>query len=165
MKGRPLPDDFGIDTRVLDFFRGDPGIVIGGHVTNTVAAGLDRVHFDAGQIGQQIRHVIQLGPVELDVLPRGEMAVAAVVCPGDLCQHAHLRGRQCAVGDGDPQHIGVELAIQPVHQAQRFELVFGQRAAEAPGHLAAKLVDPFADQRVIEFVVTIHGSFSLPDVG
>ena len=91
MKGGPLPDDFGIDTGVLDLFRRGAGIVIGGHIANAIAAGLDRVHLDAGQIGQQVRYLIQFGPVVLDVLPCGEMAVATVVCPGDLCQHAHLR--------------------------------------------------------------------------
>ena len=84
------------------------------------------------------------------------MAVAAVVAPRHVRQHAHLLRRQRAVGDRDPQHVGVELQIDAVHQAQELELVLGQLAGEAAAHLVAKLGDALVDQRLIEFVVAVH---------
>ena len=80
----------------------------------------------------RVRQLFELDPVELDVLPGGEMAVAAVVAARDMRQHAHLLRRQRAVGDGDPQHVGVQLQIDAVHQPQRLELVLGQFAGQPP---------------------------------
>ncbi len=48
------------------------------------------MHADLGEIGQRIRQLGELDPVELDVLPRGEMAVAAVVAARDMRQRPHL---------------------------------------------------------------------------
>ena len=108
----------------------------------------------------RVRHLVELDPVELDVLPGGEVAVAAVVAARDMREHAHLLGRQRAVGNGDPQHVGVELQIDAVHQPQRLELVLGQLAGQPPRHLVAELGDALGDQRAVEFVVEIHRSGS-----
>ena len=54
------------------------------------------------------------------------------------------RGFERAVGDGDPQHVGVELQIDAVHQPERLELVLGQLAGDAPLDLVAELRDPLA---------------------
>ncbi len=51
------------------------------------------MHVVRGQPVENIRHALQLNPVELDVLPRGEVPVATVVHPGDMCQRAHLYRR------------------------------------------------------------------------
>ena len=80
-------------------------------------------------------------PVILDILPRREMAVAAVVFVGDVAEHAHLGGVERAIGDGDTQHVGVELQVQAVHQPQRPELVFRQAAVEPAAYLVAELGD------------------------
>jgi hypothetical protein len=72
--------------------------MIGRDVADAIAARLQRVHLDGGEIGQDVRHVDQLRPVELDVLPRGEMAVALVVFARDVGEHAQLPRRQRAVG-------------------------------------------------------------------
>jgi len=96
------------------------------HIADAVAAGLDSVHFDRGQIQQNVRRIGQCRPVILNVLPGREMAVAAIIFPGDVRQHAHLAAREGAIGHGHPQHIGVELEIEAVHQAQRLELIFRQ---------------------------------------
>ena len=72
---------------------------------------------------------------------RGEMAEAAIVAPRDMGEHAQLPRRQRAVGDGDAQHIGVKLQIEPVHQPQRLELVLataGRRGGGAPGRDIAR---------------------------
>ena len=77
------------------------------------------MHLDLGQRVEDVGHVAQLRPVELDVLPGGEMAVAVVPAVGDHRQLAQLPRVQRAVGDRDAQHVGVELQIEAVHQPQR----------------------------------------------
>jgi hypothetical protein len=100
--------------------------------------------------------VFQFDPVELDVLARGEVAIAAVVLAGDVREHAHLRGRQQAVGHGDAQHVGVALHVQAVLQAQRQEFGFGQLIVDAALYLVAVLGDAFLDDEVVVLVVAIH---------
>ena len=60
------------------------------------------------------------------------------------------------VRDGDSQHVGVQLQVNPVHQSQWAELLFGQLAREPSRHLIAKLRDPLRDEGVIEFIVAVH---------
>ena len=59
----------------------DTGPLVRGDVAGVVARGLHGVNADFGQIRQRVRQFGELDPVELDVLPGGEMAVAAVVAP------------------------------------------------------------------------------------
>ena len=139
MQRRPLAQDLGIGPRIGDLVGGGAGKMVGGDVADAVAGGLDGVHLDAGEVGEDGRHVRQRRPVELDVLARGEMAVAPVVVAGDVAEHAQLLRVQRAVGDGDAQHIGVQLQIDAVHQAQRLELVFGDLAGKAAVDLVAEL--------------------------
>ena len=113
-----------------------------------------------GELGQDVGHVLQLRPVELHVLARGEVAVAAVVGARDVRELAQLPRRQRAVGDGDAQHVGVQLQVEAVHQPQRLELVLGQLAGEAALHLVAELGGPFLDEAPVEFVVAIHDAVS-----
>ena len=107
MNRRPLPQDLGIGTRVGDLVGGGTGEVVGGHVANAVAARLDGMHLDGSEVGEDSRHIGQRRPVVLDVLARGEMAVALVVFARDMAEHAQLPGVQRAVGNGDAQHISV----------------------------------------------------------
>ncbi len=86
------------------------------------------MHLDVGERGQHIGDVDQLHPVELQILPRGEVTVAAIPCAGDHGELTQLPRRQHAVGNGDAQHIGVELQVEPVPQAKRAELFLVQRA-------------------------------------
>ena len=97
------------------------------------------MHLDAGEFGQNVRHVLQRRPVELQVLPRGEMAIAAIIFARDLGELAQLARRQRAIGHGDAQHIGVQLQIEPVHQPMRPELLLGQFAGDAALDLVAEL--------------------------
>ena len=122
MKGRPLADQFRIDSRILKLVVCGAGIGVGSGVADHVAAGLDSVHLDRCQLGEQVRDIRQFGPVILDVLPGGEMAIAPVETPRDIGQLVHLATGQRAVGNGDPQHIGMKLKIEPVHQPQRPKL-------------------------------------------
>ena len=134
----------------------DAGPLVGGDVAHAIAAGLHAVQADAGEIGHGVGQFLELDPVELDVLPRGEMAVAAIVAARDMRQHAQLRRRQRAVGNGDAQHVGVQLQIDAVHQPQRLEFVFGQFARQAPRDLVAEFGDALGDQGAVEFVVDVH---------
>ncbi len=115
------------------------------------------MHADAGEVGHGLGQLFELDPVELNVLPGGEMAVATVVAPRDVGEHAQLLRRQRAVWDRDAQHVGVELEVDAVHQPQRLELVFGQFAGKAARHLVTEFRDPFGDQCAVQFVVEIHG--------
>ena len=79
-----------------------------------------------GQPVEDIRHALQLNPVELDVLPGGEVPVAPVMDLSDMRQGAQLLGRQGAVRNCHAQHIGVLLQVQAVLQAQGQELLLAQ---------------------------------------
>ena len=104
---------------------------------------------------------VELRPVELQVLARGEVAVAAVVGARDVGELAHLPRGQRAVGDGDAQHVGVQLQVDAVHQPQRLELVLGQLARDAALHLVAELRHALAHELRVELVVAVHGSGGL----
>ena len=107
----------------------------------------------------------QLHPVELEILPRREMAVAAVVFARDKPKLAQLARRKRAVRNGDPHHVGMELEIESVHQPQRLELVLGELARQPARHLAAELFGALVHQPGVEFVVAIHQSGLLAEVG
>jgi hypothetical protein len=156
MQRRPLAHDLAPDARILDLVDRGAGEMIGRDVANDVAGGLHGVHVDFGKCCQGVGGVLELDPVELQVLAGGEMAVAAVVRAGDVGQLAELAGRQRAVGNGDPQHVGVELKVEPVGQAQRLELRLGELARQAAAHLVAELLDALGDQRAVVVVVTVE---------
>ena len=60
MEGRPLADQFAIRPRIDDFVGGDAGEMVGGDVADAIAAGLDRVHLHRREVGQDVRHVLEL---------------------------------------------------------------------------------------------------------
>ncbi len=155
---RPLPKDLGIGPRIGDLVARGAGEMVGGDVSDAVARGLDRVHLDRGEMGEDVRDVLERRPVELEVLPGREMAVAAVVLPRDEGEHAELHRVQRAVGHRDPQHVGVELQVDAVHQPERLELVLGQVAGDPTLDLAAELGDPFGNELPVELVVAVHDS-------
>ncbi len=154
---RPLPDDLRVRARVGHLVGASAGEMVGGDVADAVARGLDGVHLDIGQLLQDVGDVGELGPVELEVLPRGEVAVAPVVYPGNVRELTHLSRRQRAVGDGNAQHVGVQLQIDAVHQPQGLELVLGELARDSAAHLIAELRHPLAHELRIELIVAIHG--------
>ena len=101
MQGGPLPNDFAVGPRVLKFVAGNPGKLVGCGIAYAVAAGLDGVHLDRGQFGQDIGYLLQPGPVELHVLPGADVGVALVIDPGDLRQFAQLFAVHQPVGHRD----------------------------------------------------------------
>ena len=165
MEARPLADQLGIGTRVDDFIGGGPGELVAGGIADAIAAGLDRVHLDAGQLGQQVGRFLQLDPVVLDVLAGGEMARAAVIALGDVGQLVHLGGVQRPVGNRYPQHVGVQLQVEPVHQPQRAERLLRQVALEPAAGLVAEFLDAGIDHRLVVLIILVHQITHSPAAG
>ena len=160
MHRRPLPEDLGIGARIGHLVGGGACEMVGADVADAVAAGLQRMHLDRGEIGERGRNLRQRRPMELHVLARGEMAVALAVLAADMRQHPELARRQRAIGNGDTQHIGVKLEIDAVHQPERPELLLGDLAGEPALDLVAELGDAGADKLVVELIVTVHARLS-----
>ena len=158
MQRGPLPDDLGEDARVFDLVGCSAREMIGRNVADAIAARLQRVHLYRRQLGQNVGNVHQLRPVELDVLPGREMAIALVVTARDMRELAQLARAQRAVGNGDAQHVGVKLQVETVHQPQWLELVFRQFAAQAPLDLITELLHPFRHEARVKLVIPIHGA-------
>ena len=114
------------------------------------------MHLDLRELGENLRDVLQARPIELDVLPGGEMAVAAVILAGDMGERAQLGRRQEAVGDRHPQHRRVLLDVEAVLQPQRPEFVLGQRARKKAARLVAELRDTLVDDALVEGIVPVH---------
>src|SRR6267378_1455325 len=167
MERRPLADDLAPDERVHDLVLCDAGEMIGGDIAKGIARGLDRVHLHRRQLRKDVGYALELGPVQLQVLARAEVAVAAVVLAGDLRELSQLLGREQAVGNGDAQHRRVTLDVEAVAQAQRAELVLRELAGEKTFRLVAELDDALVDELLVDFVVTVHGRYndaSLPPI-
>src|SRR5690606_3224627 len=113
-------------------------------------------HLHPREQRQDLRHVLEPGPVELQVLARAEVALATVVGAGDVGQGAQLRRVQVAVGRGDAQHRRVGLDVGPVLQAQRAELVLAQLASQVAAGLVSELGDALVHDALVVFVVLVH---------
>ncbi len=161
MQGEMLAQQLRPDAGILDLVGRNPGPLVGGDVAHAVAAGLHPVQSGAREIGHGVGQLRKLDPVELDVLPGGEVAVIAVVAPGDMRQHAQLVRRERAVGNGDAQHVGMQLQIDAVHQPQRLELFLRELAGEPATDLAAELAHALGHQRAVEIIVDVHRCPSL----
>src|SRR5665647_514016 len=80
VESAPLAQDFSHGAWVNHFIRSNARKLIGGDVADAVAGGLNRVHLYSGKLGQHFRHIFQFWPVQLQILPCAEMAIAAVIC-------------------------------------------------------------------------------------
>ena len=156
MKRGPLPQNFAKRTRVKQFIGCHAGELIGSDIAHAIATGLNGVHFDASQIGEDVRGILQPGPVVLDVLAGGEMSIAAVIASRNVREHAQLRRRQQAIGNGHAQHRRMTLDVQAILQTQWPELVLAQVAGEKTAHLIAVLRDAFVDDGAINLIVDVH---------
>ena len=90
MGGRPLADQLGGRARILNFIRCRTGKMVGCDITDAVARRLNGVHLHLSQRLQNIRHVREFRPVELQVLACGEVAIATVPLIRNHGQLAHL---------------------------------------------------------------------------
>ena len=156
MIGGPLADQFGHRTWIGDLIRRCASKVVSGHVADGVARCLDRMHAHFGQGIQHIRHIAQLWPVVLDVLACGEVAVTLIPLVCDERELTHLATVQGAIRNCNAQHVGVQLQIQTVHQAQRLELILGQRSVDATLDLIAKLGVAGCDEGFVEIIIGVH---------
>ena len=86
------------------------------------------MHLDFGQFGEDLRHVLDFWPVELQIVARREMAVATVILAGDGSQCAQLGRIHHCVWHGNAEHRRVALNVEAILQTQRTELVVGQFA-------------------------------------
>src|SRR5512139_1338176 len=84
------------------------------------------------------------------------MAEVLIVIAREVRELTHLLRRQRPVRNVDAQHVGVQLQVQAVHEAERSELILRQLAREAPLHLPPKLRDSLVDEARIEFIVAVH---------
>jgi hypothetical protein len=153
---RPLPDDLAVRARVVDLVLRDASHVVGGDVANTIAARLDRMHLDGGQMLEDIGNILQLRPVELQILAGGEMTEAPVIAPGHVAKLAQLICAQEPIRDGDAEHRRVSLDVETVTQAYGLELVFGELAGEKTPRLVTELRDPLVHEGLIQLIVSVH---------
>ena len=116
------------------------------------------MHLHRGKFGEDVGHVFELGPVELDVLARREMPVAAVVGARNVRELAQLRRREQPVGNRHAQHRRVALDVEAVAQPQRPKLVLGQLPGKETAGLAPKLGDPLIHQPLVDFVIDVHAT-------
>ena len=151
-----MPHHLAPRARVDPFVGGDAGELVGGDVADAASAGLDGVHLHLGEVGQDVRHVDEFGPVDLHVLARGEVAVAFVVVAADAGEGLELRGAQDAVGHGDAQHGRKALDIQPIAQPQLLKLIVRQLPGEVALGLRTILLHPLVDEPLVELAVLVH---------
>jgi hypothetical protein len=156
----PLAQHFAVRPRIHRLVGGDAGQRVAGDVADAVAAGLDAVHVDCGQPVHHIRAAGQRDPVELQVLARGEVAVAAVELARDAGQLAQLAGVDLAVGHRDAQHRRMALHVPAVLQAKRAELVVAEPAGEVALELVAVLCSALLHEAAVEVGVLVHVSGS-----
>src|SRR3546814_10373472 len=71
--------------------------------------------------GENLGGVLQLDPIVLNILAGSKMAIAAVICAGDMAKLPHLVAAERAIRNGHAQHIGMQLQIKAVLQPQRSE--------------------------------------------
>ena len=162
MQARPLPHEFSRRAGIFDFVRRNTGKMVGSDIANAISGRLDCVHVDICQGLQHIGNISEFRPVELDVLARREVPVTLVPAIADHGQLAHLNRRQGAIGDGNAQHIGMQLEIKAVHQPQGFEFILGERAIKPAGNLGTKFRDTFLNKAAVEFVIMIHCVLRVP---
>ena len=151
-----MADQFGHWAGIGHLIGAGPCEMIGSDIADRIAAGLDRMHAHIGQGLQHGGHIFEFWPVILDILARGEMAIALVPPLRDHRQLAHLAAVQRPIGDRHAQHIGMQLQIKPVHQTQRLELIFRKRAINPPRHLSRELRHAFAQKGFVKVTIEIH---------
>jgi hypothetical protein len=96
---------------VDDLVGGDAGNRAAEHHARAVAAGLGRLQPDRLQFPPDGRHVLDADPVELDVLPVGDVGGVPGVPLRDVGDRAQLGEAQLAAVDADPQHEVLVLEL------------------------------------------------------
>jgi hypothetical protein len=120
------------------------------------------VHLHGRKLRENVRYVLEARPVVLQILARGEMAIAAVITAGDRSERAQLLRGEKSIGDRDAQHGRVALNIKSVTQPQMAEFVLRQLACEKTPRLIAKLRDTLLDQGLVDDIVAVHRATLIP---
>ena len=115
----------------------------GGDVADRVAARLARGEPGRGEVAHHRFGVLQQDEVELDVLPRRDVAEPARVLRAGVGEGAHLRAGHDPLRNLDPHHLDVvlPLAVGAAHQAELPPRFGGQLAALVLFELVDELVD------------------------
>ena len=156
VKRGPLTDQLTPGTWIDCLVVRDTGELVSRGIADAVAAGLDRMHFDLSQFGENRRDIFQLRPVQLQILAGGEVSIGTIITTADGRHGAQLDSAQHAVGNGDTQHRGMTLDVEAVLQAQRAEFFISQTARQIAIHLVLELSYPLVDQCLVVGVIAIH---------
>ncbi len=108
-----------------------PGPRVAGHVAHRVAAALARGQAGVAELADQLGRVGQRDVVHLDVLPRGDVALAQRhVLLDHVGERVELVGRDAAHRqlDADHLHVGLALAVDALLEAELDEVVLLQLA-------------------------------------
>ena len=89
---------------IADLVRIHAGDRAAGDVARDIAAGADRVQADAPEFLEHLGKSLDRDPVQLNVLPHGEIGDAAGVAAGQTGDGSQLVRSQQAVGNANPQH-------------------------------------------------------------
>ncbi|MNE03939.1 hypothetical protein D3C80_964590 [compost metagenome] len=154
--GGPLAQDLGMHPWIDHFIGGGAGKMVGGHVANAVAAGLDAMQVGIGQHREDLGRVGEMRPIELDVLASGEVAVAFIVGAGHIGQLAQLHGAERAIGNGHAQHVAMQLQVQAIHQSIDLERFFIELATQPAGNLLFELARTVLEKTALEWVVLVN---------
>ena len=84
---------------------------ITGHIADAISGRLDGMHVNRGKIVKNVRRLMKLDPVKLDILAGGEMAKTKVELAGNGSKTTHLGRGQHTICNGDADHVGVKLQI------------------------------------------------------
>ncbi len=129
---------------VEDLVRAGAGEVAPHDVADGVGAGLPGGEPDGGELPEQVRDLLELHEVELDVLPGGQVAPAAAVALGDVGETVELVGEDGPVRRLDPYHLVVAalaLTVDAVGQAEDLEHVLVDLTRQVPAELGLELPD------------------------
>ena len=180
VQAAPLAHDFRKGARVGHLVSGNAGALVAGDVADAVATGLDAVHVHRGQQIHHLGTACQRNPIELDVLPGGEVGgardqarcranrvllalglgqqggVGLVKLTGDAGQDPKLCRRHLTIRHGHAQHGCVALHIPAVLQAQGAKSLVTQLAGQVPGQLVSVLGGAIAHKLAVKVGVGVH---------
>ncbi len=117
MERGPLANDLAPDERIHDLVLRHACEMVRGDIAEGIARGLDRVHLHRRELGEDVGHPLELRPVQLQVLARAEVAVAAIVLTGDVRELSQLLRRQQPVRNRDTEHRRIALNVETVSEA------------------------------------------------
>ena len=95
----------------------DPGQRTGGDVAHRIAAGLPGGNTHRRQPAHQVRGIVDMDIVKLDILAGGDMGDSIGILLGRIRQYLQLFGGQAAEGDLDAHHPrGIPQGFGPLEQ-------------------------------------------------